>query len=149
MTASARRAPGTGDQGSVSVEIAILAPAFLMLIVLAAVAGRTAIAQNAVDLAAHEAARTASLARTAAAAETDGESAANSTLDAQGLDCGDSLQVAVDTSGFAADLGEPATVTATVSCTVSFADLVMPGVPGAKTVVATYVSPLDRYRSRG
>jgi hypothetical protein len=107
-----------------------------MLIVLAAVAGRTAIAQNAVDLAAHEAARTASLARTA-------------TLDAQGLDCGDSLDVAVDTSGFGAELGEPATVTATVSCTVSFADLVMPGVPGGKTVVATYVSPLDRYRSRG
>lgn len=137
------------DHGSVSVEIAILAPAFLLLIVLAAVAGRTAIAQNAVDLAAHEAARTASLARTATAAEIDGETAASATLNQQGLDCGDTLQVAVDTSGFAAAIGEPATVTATVSCTVSFADLVMPGVPGGKTVVATYVSPLDRYRSRG
>ncbi|GAA4714516.1 TadE/TadG family type IV pilus assembly protein [Phytohabitans rumicis] len=137
------------DAGSVSVEIAVLAPAFLLLVVLAAVAGRTAIAQNAVDLAAHEAARTASLARTAATAEVQGEAAANATLAEQGLDCGNSLVVEVNTSGFAADLGEPATVTATVTCDVSLADLAMPGVPGSKTVQATYVSPLDRYRSRG
>jgi Flp pilus assembly protein TadG len=137
------------DAGSVSVEIAVLAPAFLLLVVLAAVAGRTAIAQNAVDLAAHEAARTASLARTAAAAETDGEAAARATLAEQGLDCGGTPVVEVDTSGFAAELGEPATVSATVTCDVSLSDLAMPGVPGNKTVEAIYVSPLDRYRSRG
>jgi hypothetical protein len=136
------------DTGSVSVEIAILAPAFLLLVVLAAVAGRTAIAQNAIDLAAHDAARTASLARTAAVAATEGEATAGATLAAQGLDCG-SLTLTIDTAGFAAQLGEPATVTVTVVCEVSFADLVMPGVPGGTTVEATYVSPLDRYRSRG
>jgi Flp pilus assembly protein TadG len=139
------------DRGSASVEIAILAPVFLGLIVVAAVAGRTAIAQNAVDLAAHDAARTASLARTAPEAQTEAAAAASATLAAQGLDCGDSLEVTVNTSGFAAGIGEPATVSATVTCTVNVADLAMRGVLGpgvGRFIEATYVSPLDRYRSR-
>lgn len=137
------------DRGSVSVEVAILAPAFLMLVVLAGVAGRTAIAQNAVDLAAHDAARTASLARTAGTAETEAGSAAGGTLAAQGLDCEGTPTVDVDTSGFGVPVGQPATVAVTVTCHVTFADLVMPGVPGGTTVEATFVSPLDLYRSRG
>lgn len=142
---------GRRDRGSASVEIAILAPVFLGLVVVAAVAGRTAIAQNAVDLAAHDAARTASLARTKAEAQLEATAAANATLAAQGLDCGDSLVVTVNTNGFDADIGEPATVSATVTCTVNVTDLAMPGVlsPGnGRRIEANYVSPLDRYRSR-
>ena len=47
--------------------------------------------------------------------------------------------------------GVPATVTVTVSCTVSFADLRAPGLPGVpagKAVTARFTSPLDTYRSR-
>jgi Flp pilus assembly protein TadG len=138
----------SAGRGSVSVEVAILAPAFILLVVVAAVAGRTAIAQNAVDLAAHDAARTASLARDAGTAQSQGITAATATLAAQGLDCG-GLTVTVGTAGFDVPVGQPATVTTTVTCQVSFADLVMPGVPGGTTVEATFVSPLDQYRGRG
>ena len=49
----------TGERGSVSVEMAILAPVFVLLIIAAIVFGRTAIAANALDVAAHDAARAA------------------------------------------------------------------------------------------
>jgi Flp pilus assembly protein TadG len=137
------------DRGSVSVEVAILAPAFLMLVVLAGIAGRTAIAQNAVDLAAHDAARTASLARTAGTAQTQGTATAGATLADQGLNCDGPPDVHIDTGGFTVPVGQPANIAVTVTCHVTFADLVMPGVPGGTTVEATFVSPLDQYRSRG
>ena len=134
------------ERGSVSVELAVLTPAFLMLVALAGVAGRTAIAQNALDLAAHDAARAASISRTADAARAAGEAAALDALRAQGLAC--TPRVSVDTAGFAEPLGQPAAVHATVSCDVSFADLALPGVPGSRLLRASFTSPVDRYRSR-
>lgn len=129
-----------------SVEVAVLTPAFLMLLALAAVTGRTAIAQNALDIAAHDAARAASISRSAGAARTAGESAALDALRAQGLAC--TPRVSVDTSGFGTPVGTPAAVTATVNCSVTFADLALPGVPGSRALSASFTSPLDRYRSR-
>lgn len=134
------------DRGSVSVEVAVLMPAFLFLVALAAVTGRTAIAQNALDQAAHDAARAASISRTAAAAGAAGESAALDALRRQGLGC--APQVTVDTSGFATPVGAPAVVRVTVGCAVSFADLALPGVPGSRALGAEFTSPIDRYRSR-
>ncbi len=130
-----------------SVELAVLTPAFLLLVAVAGVTGRTAIAQNALDLAAHDAARAASISRTAGAAQAAGEAAALDTLRAQGLGC--APKVDVGTAGFAEPLGQPAAVQVTVFCTVSFADLAaLPGVPGDRDLNATFTSPIDRYRSR-
>jgi hypothetical protein len=39
-------------------------------------------------------------------------------------------------------------VTATVRCTVTWADLGLPGAPGARTAESTFVSPLDQWRER-
>jgi hypothetical protein len=55
-----------------------------------------------------------------------------------------STTVTVDTAGFAAPVGTPATVTATVRCVVNLADLAVPGVPGTRTVTATATSPSTR-----
>jgi Flp pilus assembly protein TadG len=140
------------DRGSASVEVAILTPAFLLLIVVAAVVGRVAIAQNAIDLAAHDAARAASISRTAAAAHTAATAAAGDTLAQQGLLC-DPLDVDVDVTDFATDPGQPAdpgnppVVTVDVSCVVSLVDLPMLDVDDV-TVAATHTSPLDFYRGR-
>jgi Flp pilus assembly protein TadG len=136
----------SGDRGSVSVEVAMLTPAFLLLVALAAVTGRTAIAQNAIDLAAHDAARAASISRTAGTARRAGEAAAVDTLRAQGLAC--VPRVTVDTSGFATPVGSPAAVRVVVDCVVSFTDLALPGVPGSRELSADFTSPIDRYRGR-
>jgi Flp pilus assembly protein TadG len=140
-----RRAP---EAGSVSIEVAILAPVLLLLLVVGIAAGRTTLAASAVADAAHDAARAASLARTAAQARGAAVDAAHDSLSGQGVACG-SMSVVVDTSGFARPVGQPAAVTVRVSCTVSYADLAaVPGVPGAKTMSASFTSALDTYRSR-
>ncbi|WP_229398883.1 TadE/TadG family type IV pilus assembly protein [Micromonospora okii] len=154
------RRPG-GERGSVAVEVAVLAPAFLGLIVLAGVAGRTAIAQEAVESAAHDAARAASIARDAATARTSASAAARGQLDWQRANCVDQPTVTLTGSAggdpidfddaYTSATGTPTSVTVVVSCTVSFSDIhlsLLPGMPDGRTVSATFTSPLDRYRSR-
>jgi Flp pilus assembly protein TadG len=133
------------DRGSVSLEAAIIAPGLLFLICLAIAAGRIMLAGAAVEAAARAAAREASLARTPAEAKARATTAAQASL--QQLRC-TSTGVDVDTSGFAVPVGQVAGVKATVRCTVGLSDLVLPGLPGAKTMDATFTSVLDRYRSR-
>jgi hypothetical protein len=117
---------------------------FVALIVLA---GRVAIATQAVDSAATASARTASIARTAGHANSTARTAAASSLADQNLHCV-STTVTLDTTGFSAPLGTPATVTATVRCVVNLTDLALPGVPGTRTVTATATSPVDTFRER-
>ena len=111
-------------------------------------AGRVALAGNSVEQAADEAARSASISRTAAGAHSAAAAGAEEVLARQHLKCG-AIDVAVDTSGFAVPEGQPAQVTAHVQCVVQLADLALPGFPGSRTVTATAVSPLDVYRERG
>jgi Flp pilus assembly protein TadG len=136
-----------GEEGSIAVEVAILMPAFLLLVAVAAVIGRQTVADTAVEGAAHDAARAASIARTAGTARTAAEQAAREVLADQGLHC-DPVTVTVDASQFGRPVGQPATVTATVTCAVSFSDIAVPGLPGNRTISATFTSPLDIYRSR-
>lgn len=135
-----------GERGSVSVELALLAPA-LLLLAFAAVAGRTQIAEGAVAEAARAAAREASLARDAATAAALAGAQAEHTLAPQDLRC-QNTSVDVDTSGFAAPPGQPGDVTVTVTCVVGMADLLAPGLPGTVTVEAAFTSPVDAYRER-
>ncbi|MFJ6196709.1 TadE family protein [Micromonospora sp. NPDC092111] len=152
--------PARRTRGSVSVEVAVLAPAFLTLVVLAGVVGRVAVADQAVEAAAHDAARAASISRNASTAESAARNAARQQLDWRGLNCTGAPQVSVWGSTLSSDhtslgtafgrpLGEPVSVWVRVTCTVSFADIRFPGLsPGTKRVEATFASPLDRYRSR-
>ena len=137
----------TGERGSAAVEAAVGVPAFLLFVGLIIFAGRMALAHNAIDAAAAEAARTASIARDSGEASAEARAAAMSTLRNQNVHCRSS-NVHVDTSGFAAPLGTGAHVTASVTCLVNLSDLSVPGVPGAKRVRSTATSPIDTYRGR-
>jgi Flp pilus assembly protein TadG len=135
------------DGGSAAIEAAILAPPLLALIGLAIVGGRIQVAGGAIEAAAHDAARAASIARTAGQAQADARAAAAATLSQQGLHCA-ALTVAVDTSGFSVPVGQPATVGVSITCVVDFSDLVADGLPGSKNLNASFVSALDTFRTR-
>lgn len=134
------------DRGSATLEMAVLALPILLVLVLAVYSGRVGIAHAALDQAARDAARSASLA-TASTANSAGTAAANATLSSQGLTC-TKLAVKVDTRGFATAPGQPAQVSAHVQCTLSLADLTAPGIPGTVLITADMSSPLDEYRTR-
>ena len=74
-----------GERGSVSVELALLAPALLLLLSFAVVAGRSQVAEGAVAEAARAAAREASLSRDPAIATASATAQAERTLAAQDL----------------------------------------------------------------
>lgn len=145
MTGGTRRR--RGEQGSTTLELVVWAPGLLLIVGLLVVAGRVNGANAAVEQAATDAARTASISRTAGAATTRATATAGATLTAQGLPC-TATTVTVNTSGFAAPPGQPATVTTTVSCPVQLADLAIPGLPGTRTVSHTATSSLDTFRER-
>lgn len=136
-----------GDAGSITLELAILAPALLLLLGLLIFAGRVGVARSAVDHSAAVAARDASMARTADGARNAANEAMLRELGSQDIDC-TSASVEVDTTGFAAPLGQPALVQVTVTCAVSLADLAIPGLPGERVITASFVSPLDAHRAR-
>lgn len=136
-----------GERGSATLEAVIITPALLALIALIIFGGRVVIAKQGVEAAAAQAARSASIARTQGQALGLAEGAAAATLTNQNLRC-TTQSVAVDASAFAAPVGTDAQVSATVSCTVDLADLVVAGIPGTREVRATMTSPLDTYRER-
>lgn len=136
-----------GDRGSAAIEAAIGIPAFALFVGLIIFGGRTAITHSAVESAAAEAARTASIARTATAAKQDSEAAARASLANQDITCLH-VNVTVDVTGFATPVGEVGSVAATVECRLDLADLAVPGVPGSWLIKATSTSPIDTWRER-
>ena len=135
------------QRGNAAVELAPVAVVFLLFLGLAIAAGRITIAHMAVQAAARDAARQASIARTPAQAQTAARASAQTALRSDGLNC--APVVAVNTAGFSVPVGQPAQVSATVTCTVRLSDLTaVPGMPGARTITATVVSALDPYRAR-
>lgn len=137
----------TGQDGSVTVELAILAPSLLLLASFAMLVGRLSLANAAIDAATYSGVRAASLARDPATARSRAEASIRTTLDAQDIHCLN-LIVDVDTAQFARDVGEPASVTVTVECRVDLSAGAMPGMDTARWVTGRYSSPLDLYRSR-
>lgn len=136
-----------GERGSASVEAAVAVPAFALFVGLILFGGRTTIARQAVESAASEAARTASLTRSAGAAEAAATQVAKSSLANQDVDCVE-VNINVDTSGFLASVGDNTVVTVSVECLLDLSDLAVPGVPGKRKVKATMSSPLDTWRER-
>ncbi|WP_347350375.1 TadE family protein [Intrasporangium sp.] len=136
------------ESGSAAIQLAIIAPAVLVLILLAIAAGRISRAATTVDQAAYAAARAASIARTPGQARTDAAHAAAAALGRQGTTCSGGASTHLDLTGFHAPAGTPAQVTARITCQVALADLAIPGLGGSRTIDATAVSALDTYRER-
>lgn len=150
MTRGGRQCGGGSPRtrGSVSVEMAILAPAFLLLIVTAIMFGRTAVAAHAIDVAAHDAARAASISRTQPAAAANAESAARTALDRQGLDCVGDPTIEPDVTGFASGGADLEFVSVRIRCEVSFTDIALGGIPPNRVLTTTFVSPIDIFREQ-
>ncbi|WP_433265804.1 TadE/TadG family type IV pilus assembly protein [Micromonospora vinacea] len=151
----------TAERGSVSIEVAVLAPAFIALMVLAGVVGRSAVAAEALDAAAHDAARAASISRDSDTARKEALEAAQKQLDWHGLACANDLEPEFTGSSpgnksnfddaFSSSVGTDATVTVTISCVVSFKDItldILPGMESERLITGEFTSPLDRYRGR-
>lgn len=135
------------DVGNAPLELLILAPVILALIGLVIAAGRISVAQGSVDAAARDAARQASISLTPAAGRQAALSTANAALRADGLRCKPVVRLDLE-PGFSTPLGQPAQVSASVSCSVPLSDLLVPGMPGSRILTARFTSPLDPYRSR-
>lgn len=126
----------------------MVAPGLLMVVALLIMGGRIAIAGGAVEHAAAEGSRAASIARTAQEAAADGVAAARRSLDRQDIQCVNMAPPRVDTAQFSRPPGQPATVSVTVTCEVRLSDIAIPGLPGSRTITETVESPLDTYRMR-
>ncbi|MBV7249281.1 TadE/TadG family type IV pilus assembly protein [Streptomyces sp. MW-W600-10] len=135
------------DRGSAALGTAIFAPVFFLLLGVVVAAGRIQLAQGAADAAARDAARTASLSGSAEGAEAEAREAALASLGSSGLACRE-VVVTVDSGGLDAQVGQAATVTATVVCTVPLEDVALPGLPGSKTLTGEMTSVVDKWRAR-
>ena len=130
------------ERGSVTAELVILAPLLVLMLLFVVALGRLAGARIDVDGAAAQAARAASIARDPGSATAAAEQTAASALAGQGVTCGD-LSVSVGTSNFVPG----GSVSVTVACSVSLADLVGLRLPSTETLSGTAVEPVDLYRS--
>lgn len=135
------------EAGSVTVELALLTPALVVVLGLLVAGGRLWTARTTVAESADAAARAASLARDAGSAQVAGVDAGRAALTSAGLRC-TAGAVQLQTAAFGVPVGTPATVRSRVTCTVSFADVLLPGMPGSMVLQAQGASALDTYRSR-
>jgi len=148
MVIRARR-PWDRQDGSSTVELAVLGPVMIMVFLFIVGVGRIATARQAVESAAAQAARAASVARTQDVAQRDGKAAGEATLADKSLHCTNSDPVEVDDSQFGTPIGQRASVTATVTCEVDLSDVSgITGLPGKFTVTKTSTSPIDTHRGR-
>ncbi|WP_297751387.1 TadE/TadG family type IV pilus assembly protein [uncultured Tessaracoccus sp.] len=130
-----------------AVEAAVIIPGLVLLVGLVVVFARIVMAQHDLDAVAGNAARAVSMARDAAHARTSAAALVAEQLQGEGLRC-EHTRVDIDAAGLRAALGSNATVSVTVECAVSMADVVLPGVPGSVTVRAHVESPVDKFRGR-
>ena len=132
------------DDGTLAVEAAIVAPVLLVLMLLVVYAGRAASTDADVRSAAARAARAASLTGDVASAEAAATQIATANLATAGIDC------ATTDITVAADIRAGGTVTVTVGCEVSNADLAMLAVPGTRwSVSATAAAAPERFIPQG
>lgn len=135
------------ERGSAAIEAAIGVPAFALFVGLIIFGGRTVSTHEALQSAAAEGARSASLARDAQTARTAAREAATASITNQQIGCS-GIDVTVDTAAFSKQPGVPGSVDVTVACRLDLSDLAVPGIPGSRIMRATMSSPIDTWRER-
>jgi hypothetical protein len=103
--------------------------------------GRIDSAQGDVESAARAAVQAAVVQSNPADAQAQAIAAVTSTLAGAGLTC-PSRQVTTDTQNFVPG----GSVSVTVTCVTSLADVTVPGLPGSKTLSATSTAHIDPFR---
>ena len=129
----------TRDDGGMSAELTVLAPALVLCMLFVVFAGRLGQAQQDVAQAAAEAARTASLARGPQLVGV--RDIVRRNLTASGVAC---RKLAVDTSS--SDWRPGGSVRVDVRCSVDLSGVAGLGLPGKRTVDGHAVEVIDTYR---
>lgn len=130
------------ERASATLETVLLAPVMIVLVLFVVGLGRIVSAQGRVEDATRDAAREASLARSATEATAAAARVVELRLGNSPLHCAEPV-VAVDTAAFAPG-GD---VTVNVSCTTRLSDLVIAGFPGERQLRAQARVPLEPYRA--
>lgn len=132
---------------SAALEAVVLLPLLILIVGAIMMVARLELARQSVDAAAAAGARAASLERSPARGESEGEQAARRALAEAGVECLSS-RVVVDAGELTRPAGASGHTRVEVACHVSLADVGVPGAPGAKTLVGEASSPIDPYRGR-
>ena len=129
------------ERGSLALELAVLAPVLVLILwLVGTLTLRAMIAHAQTDSAARDAARAASIARSAVAARQAAEAAATTSLQQARRSC-QAMHVTTDTQRFRPG----GTVQVTVTCTIRLQDLGLSFL-GNRTTSATYTVPIDLNR---
>lgn len=131
------RQRSTGDRGSASVELAVLAPLVGLLLGAVVLVGRVQLARADIEGAARSAARDLSISRDPYAAVESVRASLMDTLDVGSPTC--------RTLSFAPDIGSTR-VAVTVTCTVDLQEAAVLPVPGSMSVSASASEVIDTYR---
>jgi len=130
------------EAGAVATELVLLTPLLIVLLVFVVALGRLVEARIEVDGAAAQASRAASIAATPAEAIAAAEQTASAALGADHVTCA-GLRVSTDTARFAPG----GSVTVTISCAVSLADLSGLRLPASEQIASSATSVVDTYRA--
>jgi Flp pilus assembly protein TadG len=143
-----RRRGRRAQRGSISVELAVLAPGLALLLLLVAAGARVVEVQGHVDGAARDAARAASIARSYGQAVTSAQLAAQADLGSTSL-CAPRT-VGVQVAGYPAVplVTARGAVTVTVTCEVDTSPFTALGFGVTKRFTGQAVAPLDPFMCR-
>lgn len=132
-----------GEDGMGVVDLIVVTPIVVSLLLLAVGLGRVRGADQLVSSAAADGARAASLQRTVAGAQQAAQQTVAASLTTSRTSCTGGPAVGVDVSRWRPG----GSVSVTVACTASLAELAAPGLPGSKTLTSRASSPIDTRRS--
>lgn len=136
--------PRRAERGSLTLELAIMAPVLVAFMMLMVGVGRIVDAQSQVDSAARDAARDASIARGSGEAAARAVDAAQASLGGVGW-CLGGPNTQTDTT----DWGPGGQVSVTVTCDADLGGLSLIGLPGTKQMTGRATAPLDTFRRSG
>ncbi len=142
MSLHALRSHLREERGSLALELVVLAPVLVLILwLVGALALRSMVAHAQVDSAARDAARAASLQRSAAAAQRAAAQTATTSLQRARRIC-QAIDVSTDTQRFRPG----GAVQVTVTCTIRLRDLGLGFLPRHPATSAAYVVAIDLYR---
>jgi len=140
------RTDGRTDAGSATVELVLAAPVLVVFLLFMVFAGRIVVAMGEVEAAARDAARAASLSRSAQAGHLAAERAAAADLFGNRLVACEHIAVDIDTTGFQPRQTAAGVVAVNVRCQIRVSDLTLLGLRGSHVVERRATAPVDAFR---
>ena len=133
------------EHGGAAVEMVVVAPLLILMLLFVVGLGRLGTAREAVDGAARDGAREASIARSTGDATDTAKQIAADTLAEKNVSC-PNPNVDVQYGPMPGKLTAGGTVTVKVDCVVQNGDVVLSGLPGTSTLHGSSTAVVDTYR---